>query len=105
MMGDDQDVAIQPAWCESEGDLEHVRRQTHDRLIAAMGAGRTSGVRWVLSNGEPALKSCRIMVSERAGTAAVPGFAESIEKIEHLLRTRGGYLVIAMADRTAPRSA
>lgn len=42
----DDQVAVMVAWCAEESDLPEARQQTHDRLIASLGAQRRGGVTW-----------------------------------------------------------
>lgn len=93
------DVGVQAGWCEAAHDIDRVKKQTHDPLIANMAGCRASGVRWTIKSGENALKAIR----EGLRPGASPEFeVKVLAPIEERLRESGGYLVVAMADGVAP---
>lgn len=51
----EDEVGILAGWARDEAAIEDAKRQTHDRLIAQMGARRTGGVGWRIYTGAPAI--------------------------------------------------
>lgn len=89
----DDDVLVQCSWARTEADLDEAKQRTHDRVIVALGAHRTGGVRWMIQQPPEAYKTLATMAADGGESYA----AEVTEPISTLLETEGGYLVVAMA--------
>lgn len=92
------DYGIQLGWCESAADLDTVRRETHDTLIANMGHARTGGVSWSIVTGDDAFKRLSTLFEHSPS----PEHSESYRRIRGMLREYGGFLVIASAAGIKP---
>lgn len=89
----DEGICTVAGWC-AEDNLEEGKRQTHDSLIKLMGAQRTGGVRWHISQLPEANGHLDDLISAE-GTST--DLFEYYREIRAHLREYGGHLVIAMA--------
>lgn len=91
-MRDDTNYATVLAWAASEAELPQARQQTHDMLIAGLGARRRSGVQWRWWTGEEAYS---VLDQHLAGPTDQ---AAHYRRLRALLREHGGLLVMALAE-------
>lgn len=84
---------VNAGWCANDDNLEEAKRLSHDYVIAGLGRNRTSGVSWIIEQGDAALD-----VVERMRQDATPEELDHYDKLDELLRDHGGYLVVAMAN-------
>ena len=98
----DDDILLIPAWCREASDLDHVKQETHDRVIARLGDRRTGGVRWKIAGPDQAdayaaLDHLAKRPENPDDVAHSEGWYEHIRRLRALVREYGGYIVIAMA--------
>lgn len=92
------DYATMVAWCATEADLPETRRQTHDGLIALMGASRRGGIQWRQWTGSDASEALNGLWHD----ATPPDLADHYRRVAGHLREYGGWLVLAMARGDRP---
>ena len=80
-------------WGATEADLPELRRQTHDTLVALMGATRVGAVSWRTYRGTGAAG----VIQGLAATGDDPAWVAAYRRMGELLAAHGGYVVVASA--------
>lgn len=95
------DLFTMPAWCDnSDTNRELARKATHDALIHQAGDRRRTGVTWIQVQGAEALDTLRLMGETAIGLPS--DVLAAYLEISRLLRTFGGWLIIATCEIGPP---
>lgn len=96
-------VATIVGWCESEDQVEGLKRSTHDAVIRQLGAARRSGVAWRIAQGAGASDLLAVLANpdDKAGhgpDVTSQELHDYYRRLRGLLREYGGFIVVAIAE-------